>query len=106
MHRLLLATLATLALAAPAGAATIKDDVIGCKDKDDMSKVYRLMRQGDKDAFIAFLTPRVVTGECTTFDKGQTVFLDDVAMFSGAACVRPKGNPDCFYVIIEGVDGN
>jgi hypothetical protein len=62
-----------------------------------------LLVSADQNAWVKFLTPKVAMGECAMLNAGQYVHLEDFALFSGVACVRPSGETSCFYVTAETV---
>jgi hypothetical protein len=36
--------------------------------------------------------------------KDDQVFVEDTSLFSGAVCVRPKGERDCYWTFLEAVN--
>lgn len=102
--KLLVILLPLLALSMSAKAETIAYDAIGCADVEDFKKAQRFALAGDKEAWIQFLTIRVASGECAMLDRGDEVSLEDFGLFSGVACVRPRGHTVCYNVEAEAVD--
>ena len=95
-----------LFLSPPSAAQTIApdvmvNDVVGCKDWDTFKQLTQIAVQGDKEAFSKLASASVRSGKCATLKVGDVVYLQDVAMLSGASCVRPKGNTACYWVPIE-----
>jgi len=99
--------LACLAISAsPSNAAvveTINRTAVGCIESDDMSRLNRLLESGDRQAFEKFATRSIRAGKCRVFQPGQAVFVEDVGLFSGTACVRPKGDDTCYWVVYEAI---
>lgn len=94
-------TLALLLSAGSAHAEVMRDTFVGCKNSKDMSRIVRLLGDGDQEAFRKFATQKVLDGECTIISSGTKVRLEDVSIWSGQACVRPQGEPDCYYIPLE-----
>lgn len=87
-------------------AETINYDTIGCISEDDFSKAGDLGRSGDEAAWKKFVMQKVTQGQCTLLKKGDEVFLEDFSMFSGVACVRPKGETECVFIEYEAIQGS
>lgn len=94
-------TLALLFLAGSAHAEVMRDTFVGCKNTKDMSRIVRLLGDGDREAFGKFATQKVMNGECMIISSGAEVRLEDASILSGRACVRPRGEPDCYYIPLE-----
>ena len=102
MKRTLL-TVGLIAISSMASANSMNNDVVGCASKADFERSVSLLVSGDRDAWVGFLTPKVASGECAMLSAGDRVFLEDISLFSGVACVRPAGRSECFYVNTESV---
>lgn len=96
---LLLAAIALPATAAP--TRKITTFAIGCTDREDLSRLVKLAVSGDKEAFGTLAARQIASGSCRPFDEGTDVFIEDTSLFSGVTCVRPKGDPDCYWVQVE-----
>lgn len=81
----------------------MKRGSFGCKSKDNFEKWVRLLVDGDKDAAKQFMMVSIMSDQCALLDEGQTVALDDTAIFSGLLCVRPRGAIDCLWTNLEAV---
>ncbi|WP_345822410.1 hypothetical protein ABC766_12930 [Methylobacterium fujisawaense] len=105
LRPILLAAVAVAATVAPAGAADfvmagkpgrLETGFIGCRDKDDLSKVKSLFLAGDKEAAIKFVTRKIP--DCRPFSEGVTGIVEENSVWSNSTCLRPKGEPDCFWL--------
>jgi hypothetical protein len=78
----------------------LKRDAMGCSDKSVLDKLASIGSSGDRDAFMRYGEEAINSGECKELKSGTAVFPDqsDFGMFSGSACVRAKGETDCFWV--------
>lgn len=90
--------------AGSAAAATINQDTVGCVSRDDLDRSNEFVRQGDREAYVKFLTDKTMSGECALLDSGDEVSLEEASALGGTFCVRPRGETECFYVIREYVD--
>ena len=96
-----------MALAAPLTAVAAADrhitdgDRIGCHSRETYEKLTTFIAQGDKDAFKQLLVVSVASGDCTVFDAGEPVFIDDTALLSGMVKVRRKDEIDGYWTAIE-----
>ena len=94
--------------AVPAQAANsvkVNYNSIACLSADDFSRGIELGESGDREAYIAFFTPRIQNGQCVMVQKDEEVFLEDISMFSGTACIRPRGQTDCYTIEYEAIQG-
>jgi hypothetical protein len=76
---------------------------IGCISRDDYDKLTAYVVQGDREAFGRLLTEGLSTGRCVEFKKGETVYVMDVGVMSGAVKVRRKGETQEYWTAIESV---
>jgi hypothetical protein len=76
---------------------------VGCISRDDQDKLLHYAVQKDLDAFRQFLAAGLLTGRCTQFKKGETVYVMDTAIFSGLVKVRRKGETVEYWTNIEAV---
>lgn len=77
---------------AQAETGVVKDNgFFGCTDKEVYEKIVNISSSGDKEAFYKAFAAGLLSGICTTFDKGQEVFIIDEWVFSGRVKLRPKG---------------
>lgn len=70
---------------------------IGCITKDDYSRLVGFVVDKDQEAFAAML----MSGRCVPLKNGQTVYLEDTAIFSGMVAIRPKGSTRTLWTAIE-----
>ena len=73
-------------------SVNIADNSLACINYDDFSKLLSL-RRADQEAFI-----KLTTAECFTLKAG-TGTVEDVALKTPTACVRPKGEVDCVWTL-------
>jgi hypothetical protein len=59
--------------------------------------------QDDTDAFKQQLMSDVVAGECVLFTNGDTVHVEDTAIFSGSVQVRRHGETTAYWTNLEAV---
>lgn len=103
-----IALLILIASAAPsfaANTATLNYNGIACQNAEDISQGIRIGESGDQEAYIKHFGPLIESGSCIMLQQGDQVFLDDISMFSGTACVRPRGEPKCFTIEYEAIQG-
>jgi hypothetical protein len=112
---LILAELGAFVVGAlPAGAAEdgadftpdvrMASDAVGCKDLSATLRLFELLAV-DVPAALAFLTPREKLGVCANIAPATHVFVEKRASappenqgtLGDFYCVRPQGNPDCFW---------
>lgn len=91
------------ALISGAGSAfaetcTISSETFGCASKEYYQKLTSIAGQGDKEAFRQGLIAGLGTGQCVRFDAGESVYLEDVVIFSGLCKVRRAGKIDGYWV--------
>lgn len=77
----------------------MKRDAYGCRSKEAFERVARYAGEKDHQAFLL----AIISGNCPTLKKGQTVALEDTALFSGLLCVRPTGEIGCYWTFVEAV---
>lgn len=92
-------------ISAAANKVTINYNSVGCIDAANLSRSIELGESGDQEAYVNFLQPLIEGGECAMLKKGQSVFMEDVSLMSGTACVRPRGETQCFTVEYEAIQG-
>lgn len=88
----------------PTGERRVSGDSwYGCKDREYHSKLTQYAVQKDSEAFKRALAAGLLTGQCTAFKAGETVYVADTAIFSGLVKVRRRGQTDEFWTNIEAV---
>lgn len=80
------------------------ENYFGCVNKDDFEKAVKYAVERDAEAFGQFLSAGLATGLCTTFEKGQAVYVEQSAMFSGTVKVRPQGETASYWTNLEAVE--
>ncbi|GMV28554.1 MAG: hypothetical protein AMXMBFR59_06790 [Rhodanobacteraceae bacterium] len=95
--------LALLAVSGTAfsGEMTVRKDGVGCRSQDDYSTLVKLAASGDEQAFGQAYTAGILAGLCVKFTPGETVYLEDTAIFSGQIKVRKKGEVAGYWTAIE-----
>lgn len=78
-----------------------KGNWIACQSKEDKSKITGYIVDQDKQAYERFLVPRILNGQCTVFEGGEVVYLEDTAIFSGLMKIRKRGETDAYWTNIE-----
>jgi hypothetical protein len=62
---------------------------VACRSLDDAKKVWSLARNDEVAA------RRYAAQKCDEMYPGMEVSVDDASLLNNAACVRPRGDPDC-----------
>ena len=73
----------------------------GCRSQEVFTKLVGFQVDHDQEAFKKLLMAGLLSGECTVFKVGDAVYLEDVKIFSGLTCLRPKGEISCFWTFLE-----
>lgn len=90
--------------ASPTGERRISGDSwYGCQDRDYHSRLTQYAVQKDSEAFKRALATGLLTGQCTAFKAGETVYVADTAIFSGLVKVLRRGQTEEFWTNIEAV---
>ena len=117
MNRLLVAV-ALMTASTTAYAQTLEDnkrarmamDMFGCTNQETFRKVTDLVVQRDQmAAAIRDLERFMAARECTMLKKDDIVAVEDTTkvavegttMLAGVICVRPPGEPGCFWTMVE-----
>lgn len=64
---------------------------IGCTTEELFDEISGYRVSGDKQAFEDAMIAGMMTGECTIFEDGETVYLEDTSIWSGMVQVRRPG---------------
>lgn len=75
----------------------------GCQSEDFFGKLISYIVDGDREAFRDALAAAVLLGECTLFEKGETVYVVDTRIFSGRVKVRRRGETLEYWSVSEAV---
>ncbi len=86
------------------GEHQILKDNIGCTDKEYFYKMVGYAVEKDYEAFEKAFAMGTLAGICTTFKKGETVYLTDVAMFKGLIKLRRKGEVEEYWTNTHVID--
>ncbi|RWM29449.1 hypothetical protein [Mesorhizobium sp.] len=88
---------ATVVIAAPAWAddtsAAVTKPIFGCTDLAIFRDGVRLLEENDVEA----LKKLIRGNKCHSFQIGEKTFLRYISEDALYACVRPVGEPDCFW---------
>lgn len=103
--RFFVATVAALLLFASTAQAQDRriqgESRIGCVSRDYYEKLVSFAASGDNEAFKKALVAGVMTEQCTMFQAGASVILEDTAMFSGMMKIRVRGETTSYWTSIE-----
>lgn len=77
---------------------TIVYPTTGCRAQDDYWRLAGIGASGDAVAFRKFESVKTAVGACRIFDRGDKVFLVEVASLGRIGCLRPMGETDCYWV--------
>ncbi|MGC2222678.1 MAG: hypothetical protein WA624_10105 [Methylocella sp.] len=98
--------LAVLALLLPsmAGAASVIEPLVACKDEANSRKILDFLGKNDKAGLDKFSAPKLAKGDCLSLSKGMAVTIDtkDAKLF----CVRPTGGLDCYWTADADINQN
>lgn len=75
-------------------------EAYACSRQDTITKLVDLMTSGDKQASLSYASEQTANGACTGIDKGTQVHIDKEGEHNVTACVRPRGQSDCLWVIV------
>lgn len=89
------------AAAPPDGLFITKDDLPGCVRREDFDALTNMARSGDMEAFKKLSLAGWVSGRCTVFKKGQRVYLEETAFWSGMQRLRIHGETKSYWTILE-----
>ena len=88
---------------ANAGGREVTSDRLGCKSREYFEKLFRYVADGDKEAAKKAYMAGLLSGECTSFKKGEQVFTTDTAIFSGLVKLRRKGETVEYWTNFEAI---
>lgn len=97
------AVLVACTAAAAAPAKTITNEAIGCAKREVHDQLSKIAASGDHEAFGKLAAAGITSGACRMFNVGDDVFVEDIALLSGVACVRPKGDVACYWLVLEAI---
>jgi len=79
------------------------DSWFGCSNKEEFSKISGYLIKKDQQAFTNAMTRGIQNGSITLFKDGETVFVEDTAIFSGLIKIRRNGETIEYWTNIEAV---
>lgn len=89
-------------MGAAGSALTIQTSAaFGCDDRDDYQRALRMLVNNDTEAFKSFIVVKASAGDCTVFQAGEKVYLDDSAILSGLVKVRRQGGLVSYWTATE-----
>ena len=104
MFRLLFLFFALFAVQANAASTAIANyNTVACLQKSDVSRGIELGQSGDQEAYVSFLSELIMQEKCAMIHAGDKVFVEDISMMSGLACIRPRGSTKCYWVEYEAI---
>lgn len=71
---------------------------LACRTENTTKDVMAMLIARDLEAFKKAMMRHGLNGECVLIDKGDTVFVTDLAIWQGLARVRKKGAVDSYWV--------
>jgi hypothetical protein len=72
---------------------------IGSKNRDDLYQAYKIINQGDQDAFNQLL----YSNKVFLLEQGKKVFVLDREVFNGITKVRYEGQITTFWVLDQSI---
>lgn len=75
----------------------------GFRTREALDKASQLAAQGDKAAWSKFMAQAMASGQIVELKAGETVYVEDTALMSGAAKVRRKGEVNGWWTNMEAV---
>lgn len=106
MKRILVGVALVMVLSATCFAAdkTIsRNNMYGCVNKGDYDTIMGFLVSKDTEAFNKYFVNAVMAGRCIIFKNGETVFLEDTNIMSGAVKVRAKGETTSYWTSSEAI---
>jgi len=79
------------------------DSFFGCSDRSVCQKLVEYAVDKDNQAFKQALGAELLTGGCRMFQRGESVFIADTAIFSGLVKVRRRGETEEYWTAMEAV---
>lgn len=73
----------------------------GCTTEELFDEVSGYLVAGDKQAFEDAMMAGLMTGDCTIFEDGETVYLEDTSIWSGMIQVRRPGERLKYWTNLE-----
>lgn len=73
----------------------------GCTTEELFDEISGYRVAGDKEAFVDAMTAGLMTGDCTLFENGETVYLEDTSIWSGMVQVRRPGERLKYWTNLE-----
>ena len=102
MRAILFISLLSISVTAAAGSQlTVRQEGIGCSDRESYNELVKFAVSGDKEAFGQLLAVGLLTGICVKSTPGEIVYLEDTAIFSGQMNIRKKGELTSCWTAIE-----
>ena len=80
------------------------DGWFGCVTKELHDEIIGYAVAGDEEAFKSALASGLMTGECTMFKDGETVYLEDTSIWSGMIQVRRPGETTKYWTNLEAAE--
>lgn len=72
--------------------------IFGCQQLKTAQRITQLNVEGDKAAALDFIRSELASGECSEFNKGAEVYLEE-ARLDGLSRVRAKGSTLSYWTI-------
>jgi hypothetical protein len=80
--------------AAPSSRYVVVSRHFACVDPKDLAAMYTFIGEKDFDEANSYFASH----DCVWLEKGESVFLEDVALLHGRSCVRQHGQDKCVWV--------
>jgi hypothetical protein len=81
----------------PRHYARVKSLGIACASYDDFRRYAKLSNEGEVEAAGRFARSH----DCTTRTVGVAGFVERTSAWTDAACLRPQGGEECYWIGIE-----
>jgi hypothetical protein len=75
-------------------------EAYACVRQDTIAKLADLIVSGDDQASLSYASKQMANGACTSIAKGTQVHIDKEGEHNVTACVRPRGQSDCLWVLV------
>lgn len=86
------------------GLRISEDNYFGCIDRHEYEKLGKYAAHKDEKAFTKRLAANLRVGICTSFKKGETVYIVDTAFWSGLTKVRRRGEIKEYWTNSEALE--
>jgi hypothetical protein len=81
----------------------IDGSFIACEDKEQFKEIMGYLADGDNEAAKRAYLEGALQGTCTTFEDGESVYLESNSFWDGLVCLRRAGEAQSFWTAVNAV---